>query len=151
MTLNYFPEQVAWFPPEKMWGAAVEGRPTGPAQSERFGKVLEQRQAEEGRRQSLGPGTKTPTGIPPTHTQNLKLLSHLQATDSSFLSGKDFARCFLKLWKITQLVSEAKKTGSLICSSSLETVFLFSAVRVGGNFSACIITGDISGHDYLRS
>lgn len=33
----------------------------------------------------------------------------------------------------------------------METVFLFSAVRVGGNFSGSIITEDISGHDYLKS
>lgn len=59
MTLYYFPEQVAW-------GAAVQGRHTGPAQSGRFGRVLEQRLAEEARRQSPGLGTETPIGIPPT-------------------------------------------------------------------------------------
>lgn len=33
----------------------------------------------------------------------------------------------------------------------LENVPLFSAVRMGGNFSTSIITEDISGHHYLRS
>lgn len=80
-----------------------------------------------------------------------KVDPQLQEADSSFLSGKDFAWCFLKLWKIIQLVSEAEKTSSLICSSSLEIIPLFSAVRVGGNFSTQIITEAISGHDYLRS
>lgn len=48
----------------------MEGRPTGPAQSGRVGKVLEQRrQAEEGRRQSLGLETETPIAIPPTEFQ----------------------------------------------------------------------------------
>lgn len=112
------------------------------------------RAKQKDRRQKLELGTETALGIPPppyTHTQNLKLLHQLQTADSSFLSGKYFASCFLKLWKIIQRVSEAEEMGSLICSSRLETLPLFSAVKVGGNFSMCIITEDISGHDYLRS
>jgi hypothetical protein len=73
------------------------------------------------------------------------------SADGSCLSGKDFAWHFLKLTKIIQLVKEAEKTGSLIYSSSLETVPHFLVVRVGGNFSTCIIAEDISGHDYARS
>lgn len=68
-------------------------------------------------RQKLELGTETAVGVPPyTHRENLNLLHQLQAADSSFLSGKYFAWCFLKLWKIIQHVSEAEKMGSLICS-----------------------------------
>lgn len=103
---------------------------------------------DTGRSSSLGLRPREEASYCP---QGLKLLPQLQAADSSFFSRKDFPWYLFKLWKIIQLVSGAEKTGSLIYSNSLENVPLFSAVRMGGNFSTSIITEDISGHHYLRS
>ena len=153
MTLYCFPEQVAAhrLSSRDYVGCVREAETAGPAQLAFWqatwagGKQMQ----DTGRSSSLGLRPREET---PYHPQDLKLLPQLQAADSSFFSRKDFPWYFLKLWKIIQLVSGAEKTGfSLICSSSLETVPLFSAVRMGGNFSTSIITGDISGQHYLRS
>lgn len=158
MTLYHFSEQVAWFPPEKMWGAAVEGRPTRPAQSGHVGRVLEQRQAEEGRRQSLGLGTETPVALPPprppthTHTHRISGWSLIcrQPAAASYLENI-LPDVFSNFGKSLNLSGKLKRQDLWYIAAAWKTVFLFSAVRVGGNFSTCIITEDISGRDCLRN